>query len=148
MSNGFDLERFRTAQASDFAAACAEMRDGRKRSHWIWYVFPQLAALGRSDIARHYGIGSLDEARAYLADPELGRNLSAAAAAALSSGERDPHRLFGSPDNLKVRSSLTLFLAADPSQAILRQALDTFYDGEPDDLTLNLLCVDPASFAR
>ncbi len=135
----FDLARFVTAQARDFDTACAELRAGRKTTHWIWYVFPQLAALGRSATARHYGIASLGEARAYLAHPLLGPRLSRAAEAALGSGERDPHRLFGSPDDLKVRSSLTLFLSADPAHPALQAALDTFYGGEPDPLTLDLL---------
>ena len=147
MSDDYGLDRFRAAQARDFDTACAELREGRKRSHWIWYVFPQLAALGRSSTARHYGIASLAEARAYLADAELGPRLSEAAAAALSSGERDPHRLFGSPDDLKVRSCLTLFLAADPGEPVLRKALDAFYGGEPDPLTLEILDIDRADFA-
>lgn len=135
----FDLARFVTAQARDYDAACAELRAGRKTTHWIWYVFPQLAALGRSATAKHYGIASLDEARAYLAHPVLGPRLSQAAVAALASGERDPHRLFGSPDDLKVRSCLTLFLDADPAHPALQPALDVLYGGEPDPATLNLL---------
>lgn len=146
MSDRFDLERFHEAQARDFRTACAELLAGRKRSHWIWYIFPQLAALGRSGTARHYGIASLEEARAYLADPVLGPRLSEAAQAAISSGESDPHRLFGSPDDLKVRSSLTLFLLADPAQPTLRRALDLFYGGQPDEMTLDLLDLTAGDF--
>ncbi|GAB5377634.1 MAG: DUF1810 domain-containing protein [Acuticoccus sp.] len=147
MSASFDLSRFHAAQARDFARACTELRAGAKRTHWIWYIFPQLAALGRSPTARHYGIASLAEAHAYLADPVLAARLSEAASAALASGERDPHRLLGSPDDLKVRSSLTLFLAADPAQPALARLLDTLYGGKPDPATLSLLA-DPAADPR
>ena len=140
----FDLARFHTAQAGSFERACAELRAGAKRTHWIWYIFPQLAALGRSATAKHFGIASLAEARAYLADPVLASRLSEAASAALASGERDPRRLFGSPDDLKVRSSLTLFLAADPAQLALARLLDTLYGGSPDPATLSLLAEPPA----
>lgn len=135
----FDLARFVSAQEADFATALAELRAGRKRSHWIWYVFPQHVELGRSGMARHYGIRSLDEARAYLAHPVLGPRLQAAVDAAIASGETDATRLLGSPDDLKLRSCLTLFLAADPEAARLRWALGVFYGGEADPATLALL---------
>lgn len=135
----FELTRFLPTQDRDFSAACAELRAGRKKTHWIWYVFPQLADLGRSETAKFYGIESFDEARAYRAHPILGPRLDEAAEAALASGERDPRRLFGSPDDLKVRSSLTLFLAVDPEAPALRRALDTLYHGVPDKETLRLL---------
>jgi uncharacterized protein (DUF1810 family) len=134
-----DLERFVHAQADDYDTALAELRAGRKRSHWIWYVFPQLEALGSSPTAKRYGIGSLAEAQAYLAHPLLGTRLVEATTAALTSGETDPHRLFGSPDDLQFRSSMTLFAVAGPGQQIFRDALDTFYGGEPDTTTLDLL---------
>lgn len=134
-----DLERFVAAQVHDHDTAVAELRAGRKRSHWIWYVFPQLDGLGSSPTARRYAIRSLDEARAYLAHPVLGPRLVEATTAALSSGETDPHRLFGSPDDLKFRSSMTLFAAADPSLRVVRDALDTCFGGQPDTRSLELL---------
>jgi len=142
----FNFARFLDAQAKDFARACDELGAGRKTTHWIWYVFPQLAALGRSPTAKFYGITSLEEVRAYVAHPVLGPRLGQAAMAALASGERDPHRLFGAPDDLKVRSSLTLFRVADPAAAPLAEALDTFYGGEPDPATLSLLGIDRVRF--
>ena len=135
----FELTRFLPAQERDFARACAELRAVRKSSHWIWYVFPQLDALGRSSTAKFYGISGLEEAEAYREHPVLGPRLDEAAQAALASGERDPHRLLGSPDDRKFRSSLTLFLAADPGALVLRRALDTFFGGVPDGETLRLL---------
>ena len=137
--DGFDLARFLPPQERDFATALAELRAGRKTTHWIWYVFPQLAALGRSSTAKFYGIASLEEARAYLAHPVLGPRLIEATEAALHSGTADPHALFGSPDDMKVRSCLTLFLAADPDAPALKRALDHFYAGEPDPHTLAVL---------
>lgn len=144
----FNLGRFVEAQARDFDRAFGELRTGRKQTHWIWYVFPQLTALGRSPTARFYGITSLEEARAYSDHPVLGPRLAAAAGAALASGERDPHLLFGTPDDLKVRSSLTLFLVADPAAATLAEALDVLYGGEPDDNTLSLLGIAREDFGN
>jgi uncharacterized protein (DUF1810 family) len=138
----FDLGRFLTAQERDFPRALAELRAGAKRTHWIWSIFPQHVALGRSETARRYGIASLAEARAYLAHPVLRDRLAAAVAATLASGETDPVRLFGRPDDLKVRSSLTLFLAADtdgPVAPRLREVLAVLYDGTPDPATLAIL---------
>lgn len=133
------LDRFVTAQAGTYDNAVAELRSGAKRSHWMWFVFPQHMALGRSETARRYGIASADEARAYLAHPVLGPRLIAAVEAALASGETDPRRLFGSPDDLKFRSCLTLFLAADPGAATLTRALARFYGGEADGATTAIL---------
>jgi len=138
-ANPSDLERFVDAQEGVIADALAELRSGRKRGHWMWFVFPQLRGLGRSERARFYGIGSLAEARAFLAHPVLGPRLTEAVASALASGERDPHALFGSPDDMKFRSSLTLFAAADPAAHIFPEALEAFYGGEPDPGTLRLL---------
>lgn len=137
--DAFDLDRFLSAQESTFADALEELRGGRKRSHWMWFIFPQLRGLGRSERARFYGIGSLEEARAYLGHPVLGPRLIEAVEAALESGEEDPLALFGSPDDMKFRSCLTLFAAADPQARVFRDALDVFYDGEPDSGTLDRL---------
>ncbi|UOM33411.1 DUF1810 domain-containing protein [Acuticoccus sp. I52.16.1] len=138
-SDPFALRRFVDAQRHDYATALRELQNGAKRTHWIWYVFPQHAALGVSLNARRYGIVSLGEARAYLAHPVLGPRLIEACEAALASGVGDAHRLFGSPDDMKVRSSLTLFLAADPTLDAPQRALRTFYGGQSDEKTLALL---------
>ena len=134
----FDLERFVTAQAGVFEDALAELRAGRKRSHWMWFVFPQLAELGLSSTARFYGLASLDEARAYLAHPRLGARLAQAVEAAAASGASSLRALFGTPDDLKFRSCMTLFAEADP-QGPFTPALQRWCGGEPDARTLELL---------
>lgn len=133
-----DLQRFHDAQARDLARALAELRAGRKSSHWIWYVFPQLAALGRSGTARHYGIRDLDEARAYLADPVLSANLTAAAQAMLLNAGQRAEDVLGPVDAMKLRSCATLFAQAGGGP-VFRQILDTFHGGEADPATLALL---------
>jgi len=110
----FNLEHFVTAQAPVFETVLAELRAGRKRTHWMWFVFPQLSGLGRSSTARFYGIGSIDEARAYLAHPVLGPRLDLCARIVLASESPSLHAIFGSPDDMKFRSCMTLFsLATD-----------------------------------
>jgi uncharacterized protein (DUF1810 family) len=136
----FDLERFVTAQAPVFETALAELRAGRKRTHWMWFVFPQLAGLGRSSTARFYGIGSPDEARAYLAHPVLGPRLELCTRTVLASESPSLHAIFGSPDDLKFRSCMTLFSrAADDPDNPFRQALDRWCNGQPDEQTLDLI---------
>lgn len=132
------LERFVAAQASVYATALAELRSGRKRTHWMWFVFPQLAGLGRSETARFYAIGSLEEARAYLAHPVLGPRLLECTAAAVSAGV-PADVLFGHPDDLKFRSSMTLFERAAQDSRPFAQALDRLCSGARDALTLRLL---------
>lgn len=136
----FDLERFVAAQAPAFATALAELRAGRKRGHWMWFVFPQLRGLGQSAMAQRYGVASLAEARAYLAHPLLGPRLVACTRAVLAVEGRSLHAIFGSPDDLKFRSSMTLFaLAADEDDSVFRQALERHCDGHADERTLALL---------
>jgi uncharacterized protein (DUF1810 family) len=134
----FDLERFVTAQAPVYVAVLAELAAGHKRSHWMWFVFPQLRGLGMSSTAEFYGIASLAEAEAYLAHPLLGPRLVACTRAVLRHRDRSLREIFGSPDDLKFRSSMTLFAHAggDP---LFRQALDAFCDGREDERTLALL---------
>ncbi|MBZ9777123.1 DUF1810 domain-containing protein [Mesorhizobium sp. CO1-1-8] len=140
LDDPFDLARFRSAQEPIFEAALAELHAGRKRSHWMWFVFPQLRGLGRSPTAQHYGISSQDEARAYLADAVLGERLHHATAVVLGVNGRSAHEIFGSPDHLKFRSSMTLFgETAGVGGSIFHQALDRFFDGERDLHTLDLL---------
>jgi uncharacterized protein (DUF1810 family) len=136
------LDRFLAAQEPVYACALEELRDGRKRGHWMWFVLPQIAGLGLSDMSRCYGIRDLEEARAYAAHPVLGARLRDCVAATLKHPESTAHQIFGTPDDMKFRSCLTLFLAADPEEALFRQALKTFYSGEADPGTLKLLGVD------
>ena len=140
-----DLARFVAAQEPVYAEALAELHAGDKRSHWMWFVFPQLAGLGRSSMAERYGIRSLDEARAYIHHPLLGPRLRECVAALLSwHGRRDVAAILGTIDALKLRSSLTLFeLAAD--DGLFGQALDALFGDERDALTLELLA--PAELA-
>jgi len=140
-----DLQRFVDAQEAGgtYERALAELRAGRKTSHWMWFVFPQLAGLGRSEMARRYAIGSLEEARAYLDHPLLGPRLRACCAALLTgaeaAGERDPRAILGEIDALKLRSSLTLFARAAPEETLFARALERFYGGEQDPATVALL---------
>lgn len=136
----FDLERFVAAQEPVFATAMQELQAGRKRSHWMWFVFPQMRGLGHSTMAEAYGINSLQEARAYLAHPLLGRRLLACTQAVLATEGRSLAAIFGSPDDLKFCSSMTLFaMAAGEHEPVFRQALDRFCDGRRDERTLALI---------
>ena len=140
----FDLQRFVRAQGPVFETALAELRAGRKRSHWMWFIFPQHRALGRSQRAHFYGIASLDEAGAYLAHPLLGPRLELCTAAVLESSASSLNALFGSPDDMKFRSSMTLFAAvAAEGDTLFRQALDRLCEGRLDDRTLALLGARP-----
>lgn len=144
MTDG-DLSKFVEAQARDYERALGELRAGRKTSHWIWYVLPQLRDLGRSQRALHYGITGLDQARRYLADPVLGPRLRACVEAVLTHGGKSAHEIFGSPDDLKFRSCLTLFEAAagdEDDRRLFARALDVFYAGRRDPATLDLLKKD------
>jgi uncharacterized protein (DUF1810 family) len=139
MNDPFDLERFVTAQEPVIDAVRAELRAGRKRSHWMWFVFPQLRALGRSSMAVRYGIESLAEARAYLAHPLLGPRLDDCTGLVCTHRDRDINAILGSPDDLKFRSCMTLFAAAAPASALFPAALAIFHGGAPDPVTVELL---------
>lgn len=134
----FDLARFVDAQDRVYPAVLAELRAGRKQSHWIWFVFPQLRGLGRSPTAQRFGVASLAEAQAYLNHPVLRARLEECADALLTHRDRTAHEILGSPDDLKVRSSMTLFARAGGPDAC-RAVLDAFYDGDEDTATLELL---------
>jgi len=134
-----DLSRFIEAQTATYDTALAELKRGRKTSHWMWFVFPQVAGLGHSPTARLYAIASLAEARAYMAHPVLGPRLIETVEAILALPGRDANAVLGSPDDLKLRSSLTLFQAAAPDAPSFRQALDKYFAGQPDPLTLEQL---------
>jgi uncharacterized protein (DUF1810 family) len=134
-----DLDRFVAAQADSYDQALTEVRAGRKRSHWMWYVFPQVAGLGSSPMAQRYAIQSLDEARAYLDHPILGPRLVAIAEAALALPDRSAASVFGSPDDLKLRSCATLFAEISPPGSPFARLLDHYFDGQPDAQTLRIL---------
>ncbi len=136
----FDLERFVTAQTPVFDTVLAELKAGRKRSHWMWFVFPQLRGLGRSSTAQFYGIGSLGEARAYLEHSLLGPRLALCTEAVLVSDAASLRELFGSPDDLKFRSSMTLFATASADdRSLFQKALDRWCGGHADEQTRRLL---------
>ena len=134
----YDLERFVQAQSGDYARALGEIREGRKRSHWMWYIFPQLAGLGHSPAARHYAIRGLGEARAYLAHPLLGARLREVVAALQDLSGTSAEAVFGAVDAMKLRSSLTLFGEAG-GEPLFSAALDRWFGGEADERTLALL---------
>lgn len=137
--NSPNLQRFLDAQEGAYSQALEEIQAGRKRSHWIWYIFPQLAGLGVSSAAKYYAIRDLREARDYLAHPVLRGRLLEVSEALLSLKGSDPSRVMGFPDDLKLRSSMTLFLAAEPGNDTFKRVLEKFYGGEPDGRTLALL---------
>ena len=144
MSDPHGLERFVAAQnqAGAFETAVAELRAGRKRSHWMWFVFPQIAGLGQSPISRHYAIASLDEARAYLTHPELGPRLIACARIVGELQGRSAQDILGAIDAIKLRSSMTLFARADPDNPEFGRVLEVYFGGVADDATERLLGID------
>jgi uncharacterized protein (DUF1810 family) len=144
MSDRFDLQRFVDAQdqGGTYEAALAELRAGRKTSHWMWFVFPQVAGLGQSPISRRFAIGSLDEARAYLAHRVLGPRLTESARVLTEQPTSSAHQIFGGVDALKLRSSMTLFHRADPDAPLFGQVLDQYFAGVADEATDRLLAAD------
>ena len=135
----FDLQRFVDAQARNYADAIDELRAGEKRSHWMWYVFPQYAGLGRSPTAKRFAIGSLEEAKAYLRHQILGPRLVECANAVLALKGVTAHDIFGSPDDMKLRSSATLFARIAEPGSVFHQILERYFDGQPDGRTIDLL---------
>ena len=141
MSASHNLDRFVQAQDPVMAQVRRELSNGEKSSHWMWFVFPQIAGLGHSPTARHYAIASLAEARAYRTHPVLGPRLVECTELVTRVEGRSAHEVFGAPDDLKFRSSMTLFAAADPATPVFQAALDRFFGGTPDEATLGLLGV-------
>ena len=135
----FDLDRFVQAQSSTHTIALAELTRGLKRSHWMWYIFPQFAGLGFSSTSQLYAIKSVDEAKAYLCHPILGPRLIQCAEAALAVKILNARQIFGSPDDMKLRSCATLFASVSPPGSVFHKLLDRYFDGEPDPKTLTLL---------
>ncbi|MDX3924638.1 MAG: DUF1810 domain-containing protein [Shinella sp.] len=141
-ADSFNLDRFVEAQDPVYAQVMRELGAGRKRTHWMWFVFPQIAGLGSSPISRFYAISSLAEAEAYLGHPLLGARLLQCVETLLAVEETDPHEIFGSPDDMKFQSSMTLFCAAAGRNSVFGRALDRFYGGKPDQGTLALLAAE------
>lgn len=137
--NATGLNRFVEAQQNDYAIALQEIKNGRKRSHWMWYIFPQIAGLGMSAMSQRYAIKDIEEAEAYLNHPVLGKRLIEISEALLVLGQKDPHEIFGSPDDLKLRSCMTLFAAVEGADPVFNQVLDQYFDGTQDQQTLTLL---------
>jgi uncharacterized protein (DUF1810 family) len=135
----YDLDRFVAAQERTYSRALAELRRGRKESHWMWFVFPQVAGLGFSPTSMRYAIRDLAEARAYLAHPVLGPRLVECCEAVLAVEGRSAHEVFGSPDDVKLRSCATLFAAAAPPGSVFAALIDKYFQGEPDAKTVTRL---------
>lgn len=138
------LDHFVAAQAPVYPTVLAELRAGEKRTHWMWFIFPQLRALGRSPTAQFFGLADLSEAEAYLAHPVLGPRLVACTKLVNAVAGRSAHDIFGSPDDLKFRSCMTLFAHAAPAEPAFREALARYYDGVEDPRTLALIGAGPA----
>ncbi|MCD6018855.1 MAG: calpastatin [Bacteroidetes bacterium] len=134
-----DLKRFIKAQAQDFKIALAEIKKGKKRSHWMWYIFPQLKGLGFSETSKYYGIESLEEAKEFLNHSELGQNLVTITSELLKLDKTNATEIFGTPDDRKLLSSMTLFSLVTPENPIFQHVLDKFFDGKKDDRTIQLL---------
>ena len=139
MTDPYDLNRFLEAQATNYADALAELRAGRKRSHWMWYVFPQIAGLGNSAMSARYSIRSEDEARAYLAHPILGPRVVECAEAVLAIKNRSARDIMGSPDDWKLRSSATLFAEVSEPGSVFERVVKQYYSSDPDSKTLEIL---------
>lgn len=145
MRDNDGLQRFLSAQEGDYETARKELQAGRKRSHWMWYIFPQVSGLGFSSMSGYYGIKGLKEAEAYLQHPVLGARLLEITKVLLNISSADATAIFGSPDDLKLRSCMTLFRQVPGSSAVFQQVLDKFFSGEPDQNTLRILAhSDPA----
>lgn len=135
-----DLSRFLTAQENNYAIALAEIQSGKKESHWMWYIFPQLSGLGLSSTSLFYGIQNLEEAKAYLAHPVLGSRLVAITNALLLLNEKDAYSIFGSPDHLKLKSCMTLFsLVDETADAVFKKVIEQYFNGSMDAKTIALI---------
>ncbi len=139
MTDNYNLHRFLDAQGRVYDTVLAELRAGRKSSHWIWFIFPQITGLGHSSMAQEFAITSLDEAKAYLQHPVLGPRLRACTQLVLDVNGRSAEEIFGHPNYLKFRSCMTLFLTAAPDNTLFSEALLTYFDGKPDQKTFDIL---------
>lgn len=139
MNAAADLSRFTAAHRRSYQTALSEIRNGRKINHWMWFIFPQIQGLGSSPNARYYAIRDLDEAAAFLRDPYLGGNLVEISRALLELGERDPRAVFDPPDDMKLRSCMTLFSLLSEEDSVFHRVLDQYFEGKPDRRTLRIL---------
>ena len=137
----YEISRFTKTHQSDYQRALSEIKNGKKESHWMWYIFPQIKGLGRSSMSEYYGIQDLDEAKAYLADPILGKHFIEICNALLSLDTNDATEVMGRPDDRKLKSSMTLFDTATEALDIFQMVLDKYYHGKKDDCTLKILGV-------
>ncbi len=135
----YNLKRFTEAQERDYELALSEIKNGRKRSHWIWYIFPQIKGLGSSDISKFYAINRIEEAEAYLTDPLLSSRLIEISEALLQLPEDNATEIFGTPDDLKLKSSMTLFASVPGAPPVFQNVLDKFFDGMKDENTIQIL---------
>lgn len=135
----YDLQKFINAHDVSYLDAVNEIKNEKKISHWMWYIFPQIDGLGASGTAKHYSLSSIDEAREYMDNPILGRHMEELCGYLLNTESSDALAIFGMPDNLKLRSSMTLFKEACPDNDIFQKVLDKFYEGKSDELTINIL---------
>ncbi|MBQ7488625.1 MAG: DUF1810 domain-containing protein [Clostridia bacterium] len=134
-----NLDRFVSAQERDYATALSEIRNGRKESHWMWYIFPQIAGLGYSSMAQYYAISDIEEAKAYMQHPVLGARLVEISNALLRLESSNATAVMGYPDDIKLRSSMTLFMLAAPDEPVFKKVIDKYYGGEPDERTIALV---------
>jgi Uncharacterized conserved protein len=137
--DAYSLDRFTKAHQRDYETAYSELARGRKRTHWSWWIIPQIEGLGMTDTSRKYSIKSLDEAKAFLNDPYLGKNIREIAKVLLSLRSDDATSIMGYPDDLKLRSCMTLFSEADPEEEVFQKVLDKYYGGKKDERTLEIL---------
>lgn len=139
MKDPFNLERFLLAQEKVYPTVVNELKSGMKRSHWMWFIFPQIEGLGRTEMAKRYSIKSLDEAKAYVSHPLLGSRFQECIDLVLAIDGKSANDIFGNPDDLKFRSSMTLFLRAAPHIDLFQRAINKYYDGQHDDITNQVL---------
>jgi len=139
MEDIYNLQRFIKEQQRDYTTAYVEVSQGKKRSHWMWYIFPQIVGLGMTATSHKYSIKSIDEAKAYIAHPYLGKNLINICKVLLSLDENDPYKIFGSPDYLKLCSSMTLFAEAAPEEEVFQKVIEKYFGGKKDERTLAIL---------
>ena len=139
MNTENNLQRFLSAQESIYRQVVQELRDGKKTSHWMWFIFPQMEGLGQSSTAKYYSIKNIDEAKNYLAHPVLGARLLECTNILLQINSKTADEIFGYPDNMKLRSSMTLFNYIDPAQNVFADVLEKYFKGEPDQRTLAIL---------
>ncbi|MDZ4782760.1 MAG: DUF1810 domain-containing protein [Planctomycetia bacterium] len=142
MDDPYDLQRFVDAHEQAYSSAIAEIRAGRKRSHWMWFIFPQFAGLGSSAMSQRYAIRSSQEAKAYLLHPQLGERLIACAESLLALHGLTCQQIFGAPDDMKLRSCATLFAQVTPANSVFEQLLDKYFGGARDEQTLQLMRSD------